>query len=66
MLIILMAKNDTGCCQLMFLNEIEEKFRQLKQKNEKFKTQNKKGIRAKEKIRILIESDGTREKKLGY
>ena len=42
-----------ACCQVMFLSEIEEEFRQLKKENNKFKTQIKKGI---EQMKIKIKS----------
>ncbi|XVF71962.1 hypothetical protein PTKIN_Ptkin12aG0082400 [Pterospermum kingtungense] len=39
-----------ACCQLMFLSEIEEEFRKLKQENEKLRNQNKKGMERRKKL----------------
>ena len=52
-------------CQLMFLSEIKEEFRQLKRKNNKLKSQSKKSMKQMKKLESQLQVMEQKKKSLG-
>ena len=56
-------KRQKACVQLMFLSEIEEEFKSLKQENDKLKSKNKKFMEQQKKLKAQLEKMEQEKKK---